>query len=161
MIFISFVFQGLPETAALIFTSFAIVGYNPKVREIIIYSLTLVSLIYFFRLFPGVFGLHTLVGVIALVILICRVAKVSLGVSFFAAFSTMFLLFFLETIVHLLFVNIVGNVSRNQELIWVIIGWPQIAGLVGTGILIRKIRPIVIKSQRWLNEKQVSSDKPS
>lgn len=161
MTIINLVFQGLPETAALIFTSFAIVGYNHKLREIISYSLILVSLIYLIRLFPAFFGLHTLIGVIALVVITCRVTKASLGFSFFAAFSTMFILFFLETITHLLFIDIVGNVSMKHGLVWIMIGWPQIIGLLGVGILIKKIRPIVIKKQGWLNEKQVSSDKSS
>ncbi len=148
----NFIFQGWPETAALIFVSSAIVGYKPNFRESVSYSLLLVTIIYLVRLLPLPFGLHTLVGVIALGLVICRVTKASTGTSFFAAFSTMFLLFFLETIFHILFKSLIGNVSMNQEWLWIIVGWPQIVCLAGAAIIIRKIRPIVIKKQRWLDE---------
>lgn len=149
MLFFNFIFQGLPETAALILTAFSIVGYNPNLREIIGYSIILVICIYLIRLLPIPFGLHTIVGVIVLVVLVCKVTKVSLGTAFCVAFSTMFLLFFLETVFHLLFKSLIGNVSMTQNWVWIMIGWPQIIGLAGATIIIRKIRPSVIK--RWLN----------
>ncbi|SHK44147.1 hypothetical protein [Desulforamulus aeronauticus] len=152
MLFFKFIFQGWPETAALIFVAFAIVGYKPNLRESLSYSFFLVTIIYLFRILPVSFGLHTIVGVIALVLIICKVTKVSLGTSFLTAFSTMFLLAFLETGSHQLIKNLIGNVSMDQGWYWIMIGWPHVVSLVGVGIIIRKIRPIAMKKIRWLNE---------
>ena len=152
MLIFNFIFQGWPEMAAVIFTSFAIVGYKPNLRDNICYSLLLVAIIYLFRMLPIPFGLHTLVALIAVVLIIYNVTKASLGISFFAAFSTLLIIVSTETLFHFLFGEIIGNVSMDQRWLWIMIGWPQIASLVGIGIIIRKIRPIVIKKQRWLNE---------
>ena len=151
MLVFNFIFQGWPETAAVIFVAFAIVGYKPNLREIISYSLLLVTILYLFRMHPILFGLHTLVGLIVIVLIIYKVTKASLGSSFFAAFIISTVLFFFETIFYLLFKNLIGNISINQWL-WIMIGWPHVVSLAGVGIIIRKIRPIVIKKQRWLNE---------
>ena len=152
MLIFNFIFQGWPEMAAVIFTSFAIVGYKPNLRDNICYSLLLVAIIYLFRMLPIPFGLHTLVALIVIVLIIYKVAKASLGSSFFAAFSVIIILTFAETLFQFLFKKIIGNVPISQRWLWIMVGWPQIASLAGIGIIIRKIRPIVIKKQRWLNQ---------
>ena len=152
MLIFNFIFQGWPETAALIFAAFAIVGYKPNLREIISYSLLLVAIIYLFRIHPMLFGLHTLVALIVIVLIIYKVAKASLGSSFFAAFSVMLILTLTEALIFLLFKKIIGNVSMSQGWLWIVVCWPQIVCLAGSAIIIRKLRPIVIKKQRWLRE---------
>ena len=145
MLFLNFIFQGWPETVALIFTSFAIVGYKPNLREIIGYSLFLVTMIYLFRIFPMSFGLHTIVAVITLALITYKVTKVSLGISFFTAFITIFLIAFLEMGFQLLIKNLIGDVSMDQGWYWIMLGWPQTVCLVGLAIIIRKFRPTLIK----------------
>ncbi len=145
MLILKFIFQGWPETAALIFLAFSMVGYKPNLRESVSYSLLLVTIIYLFRMPSIPFGLHTIVGVITLVILVYRVTKVSLGISFLAAFSTYLILAFMETLFSFLFEQLIGNISMSQGWLWIIVGWPQILGLVGSAIVIRKIHPILIK----------------
>lgn len=152
MLLLNFIFQGWPETVTLIFTSFAIVGYKPNLREIIGYSLFLVTMIYLFRIFPMSFGLHTIVAVITLALITYKAAKESLGISFFTAFSTIFLMAFLERGFHLLTKNLIGNVSMDEGWLWILVCWPQIICLAGVAIIIRKFRPILIKKLRWLNE---------
>ena len=152
MLIFNFIFQGWPETAAIIFVAFAIVGYKPNLRESISYSFLLVSILYLFRMHPILFGLHTLVGLIVIVLIIYKVTKASLGISFFAAASTVLILLLMETLSFLLFQKITGNVPIYQRWLWIMVGWPQIVSLAGAAIIIRKIRPIIIKKHRWLNE---------
>ncbi len=152
MLIFNFIFQGWPETAALIFVAFTIVGYKPNWQEIISYSLLLVAMIYLFRMHPMLFGLHTLVSLTGVVLIIYKVAKASLGSSFFAAFSAMLILTFSEAVFHFLFKKIIGDVPMSQRWLWIMFGWPQIVCLAWIGIIIRKLRPIVIEKQRWLNE---------
>lgn len=150
MLILNFIFQGWPETVALLFLSFAIVDYRPKLFESISYSLLLVSIIYLFRILPVPFGLHTIVGILALVIVIYKKTKVSLGISFFASFSTFFILVCLETFFQLLIRKIVGNIPL-QGWISIVVGWPQVFCLAGATIVVRKIRPTIMK-KRWSNE---------
>ncbi|SHK44062.1 hypothetical protein [Desulforamulus aeronauticus] len=151
MLIFNFVFQGWPETAALIFAAFAIVGYKPNWREIISYSFLSVAIIYLFRMHPMLFGLHTLVSLTVIVLIIYKVAKASLGSSFFAAFSVMLILTFSEALFLFLFKKIIGDVPMSQRWLWIMVGWPQVVCLAWIGMIIRKLRPIVIKKQRWLN----------
>lgn len=146
MLIFNFVFQGWPETAAVIFLAFAMVGYKPNVREIISYSLLLVTILYLFRMHPLLFGLHTLVGLLVIALIIYKVTKASLGSSFFAASSTVIILLLMETLSFLLFGKILGNVSISQRWLWIILGWPPIVSLAGIGMLICRIRPNIIKN---------------
>ncbi len=152
MLIFNFILQGWPETAAVIFTAFAIVGYKPNLREIISYSLLLVSILYLFRMHPMLFGLHTLAGLLVIALIIHKVTKSSLGNSFFAAASTVLILLLIETWFYFLFGRIIGNVQMSQRWLWILVGWPQIASLAGVAIIIRKLRPSVINKQRWLNK---------
>ncbi len=153
MLIFNFIFHGWPEAAALIFAAFAIVGYKPNLREIISYSFLLVTIIYLFRIHPMLFVLHTLVALIVMVLIIYKGTKVSLSSSFFAASSTVFILLLIETLMILLFKKITGHLPITQGWLWIMFGWPQIVSLTGIGILIRRIRPIVIKKYRLLNER--------
>lgn len=58
----------------------------------------------------------------------------------------------METLFHALFKKIIGNVPISQGWLWIMIGWPHVVSLAVLTIIIRKIRPIVVKKQRWLNE---------
>ncbi|SHK44024.1 hypothetical protein [Desulforamulus aeronauticus] len=151
MLIFNFIFQGWPETAAVIFAAFAIVGYKPNLREIISYSLLLVTIIYLFRMHPMLFALHTLVALLVIVLIIYKGTKSSLGSSFFAASSVVFILTLMETLIILLFKKIIGHLPIAQGWLWIMVGWPQIVSLAGIGILIKRIRPIVIK-KHGLNE---------
>ncbi len=152
MLIFNFVFQGWPETAAVIFLAFAMVDYKPNVREIISYSLLLVSILYLFRMHPILFVLHTLVGLLVIALIIYKVTKTSLGSSFFVASSTVIILLLMETLSFLLFGKIIGNVSISQRWLWIMFGWPHVVSLAVLAIIIKKIRPSVVKKQRWFNE---------
>ena len=144
MLFFQFLLQGWPEGAAVFFSTFSIVGYNPKICELVGYSFAYVSIIYLFRILVDPFGLHTIVGLILVVAIVHKVTNVSLGSSFFAAFCTLFILVSVETLIHLLFVKLFGNVNMSQNWLWLVIGWPQIFCLTGVAIIVRKVRPILV-----------------
>lgn len=151
MLLLNFLLQGWPEGAAIFFLCFSIVNYKFKIREIITYSFLFVLFIYIFRLLPIPFGLHTMVGAIVLVVIIYKVTKAPLGISFVAAFSVLFLICLIEFVVHWLVNILIGNITPEQVWLWIVIGWPNIMGLVGVAIIIKKFRPS-IKKYRWLNE---------
>lgn len=142
---INFIFQGVPEVAALIFTAFSILGLQVTIRKILLYGFVLSSITWFIRLLEIPFGLHTLAALIGLTIIVYKQGKLSLGTSVYVGVITLFLLVCAETIVHLLYEKFFGNVLIEDVWLWVIIGWPQIGILIGIAFIIQRvIRPMII-----------------
>ncbi|MDO7788687.1 hypothetical protein [Desulforamulus aquiferis] len=140
--FINYVFQGIPEMAALIFTAFSLVGHRTTRWKVLWFGVFLASLTWLLRLCAVIpFGLHTLVAAFTLAIIIYREVKISLGKSFFISFFTFFLLMILETGFHYIMENILGITFSNQGWTWVMAGWPQVLGLLALSIILRKYIP--------------------
>lgn len=142
---INFIFQGVPEVAALIFTAFSILGLQVNIRKMLLYGFILTSLIWFIRVLEIPFGLHTLAALIGLAVIVYKQGKVTLGTSVYVGVITLFLLVCAETIVHLSYEKFFGNVLIEDVWLWVILGWPQIGILIGIAFVIQRvIRPIIM-----------------
>lgn len=135
---LNLLFQGWPEMAALIFTAFAIVGYNASQKVILLYGLILSFLIWLVRIIQIPFGLHTLVGTLFLGLIIHKKAKVSLANCCYVAFFVIFLLACIETIINFTFKKMFGVTFVQQNWLWVIMGWPQIIVMFILGLIIKK-----------------------
>ncbi|AEF92919.1 hypothetical protein Desca_0014 [Desulfotomaculum nigrificans CO-1-SRB] len=130
---------------ALIFTAFSIIGYNASLKSILRYGLILASLIWLVRAMSVPFGLHTLVGVFGFILIMHKIAKVSLVNSFYVTFFVQFMLASLETIVHFTVNKVFGVVFVTQDWLWILIGWPQIIIILVFGWIIKKwLRPWIL-----------------
>ncbi|MEW6696411.1 MAG: hypothetical protein ACOY35_08370 [Bacillota bacterium] len=146
--------QGWPETAALVFTAFSIIGYKLPIRSLAIHSFILTSVVWLIRIF-SITGLHTLVSMLWLAILIKNVARVSFAKSVNISFCVFFLLLCIETSVHIVIKKVFGQISLDQGFIWVLLGWPQIFIMIAIGLIIQNTRFWIIdkfKNKGVLND---------
>lgn len=67
-----FLLQGIPEMAGLIGLSLALIGVSQRWGRILLAGLLLAVLIYFIRLLPVTFGIHSLIGILLLSFLIIK-----------------------------------------------------------------------------------------
>lgn len=137
-VLINLFFQGIPEMAALIFTSLTVVRHTSNWRRVLGFGVFLAALAWSLRLMLVPFGLYSLVIMFSLAIIVYKEAKVSLGRAFFGVFVAAFLLLTMETIAHLIMEKIFGFSFSGEGWSWVMAGWPQILGLLTVALLIKK-----------------------
>lgn len=131
MLIIKFFLQGVPEVAAVLFVSFAMVGYQSKTKELLFLAVSFTLIVYTLRTILGPTGVYSIAGLILLVLVLHKVTKISVIPAFLITVIVNFLLVVLEFIM-LKAVNILLNYqltyqpTNGGDWLWIISGWPQV-----------------------------------
>lgn len=140
MVMIKFFLQGVPETAAVIFVSFALVGYRAKLKDILGWATIITFVVYLLRFWA--MGMHNIVAIVLLVLILYRVAKVPAIRSFIIALTVNFVLAMLEFFTLRVLDMVFGYKLTLQptpgDWLWIISGWPQIIILFIVGYYLYK-----------------------
>ncbi|MDA8222388.1 hypothetical protein [Desulfosporosinus sp.] len=89
--------QGIPEGTALTALAFVISRIPLKVNQILLVGTTLAVCANVIRLFPIPMGLHTVLGTLVLFLIITRLSKGDVGLSFIASILSCLTLIIFET----------------------------------------------------------------
>lgn len=126
---LSFFFQGIPESIALVTLAFVIAKARMDWKKVVVFGIILGISAFIIRRLPITFGVHLLVNIVLLLIFLNIVEKVKLITSIVSVVLTFVLLIVSETIIHVLCVNVFGlsmeNILKDQVL-YIIVGLPQI-----------------------------------
>ncbi|MTI80016.1 MAG: hypothetical protein FH758_03880 [Firmicutes bacterium] len=126
---ISLIFYSIPEAYLLFNFGLIVLGQKINLLRIIASVLTFVSLSYFTRVLPLPFGLHTLIGIVGIIIIFKLILRLNLKKSIIATLISASTLIALENIV-LYILQISFSLSLKE--IWqsptlrTVIGWPHL-----------------------------------
>ncbi|MGI6120400.1 MAG: hypothetical protein ACOYIB_07540 [Desulfosporosinus sp.] len=95
---LALILQGIPEQIAVATLAFVIAKTPLKLKKVILIGIVLAFCAYVIRLFPIPFGMHTISLILLLTILLNRLGKRDIGLSFLATSVTYLVLAILEYI---------------------------------------------------------------
>lgn len=104
-------------------------------------ALTLI--IYLIRSLPFTFGIHTVAGLLLLIVLIRKTTNVSISKCFIVVFVSAFFLAFLEFIFHeplFRFFKISSEAVMSNDIIWAFLGFPQAITMIFSAVLISRFK---------------------
>jgi len=126
---VSLIFQGIPESIALVVLAFFVAKAKVKWPMAILLGGILAVSAFFIRMLPVTFGLHTIVNIVLLLLFVTYFGRVNLISATVAVFLSFFILVFVETVIHYAMYSILNlsfeEISKNQVLM-IISGIPQI-----------------------------------
>lgn len=134
--------QGIPEQIAVITLAFVIAGIPLKRYKILLIGIFLAFCAYVVRLFPIPFGLHTILLLFILFIILTRLSKGDVSLSFIASSSSFLALVILEFSCMSLFMLIFGFTPEtlfNDLIIRIVVGEPHVLLLFISAFLINKL----------------------
>ncbi|MGI6492509.1 MAG: hypothetical protein ACOX0T_08910 [Pelotomaculum sp.] len=91
-----FLLQGIPEMTGLVGLSLALAGIPLRWGRIIAAGTVLALFLYFVRLLPITFGLHTIAGILLLFFLIIRATNIQPSKALIAVFGSLVIIAVLE-----------------------------------------------------------------
>lgn len=122
---IALLLQGIPEQTAVITLAFVIAGIPLKWNRVLLIGIVLAFCAYVMRLFPIPFGIHTIVLLFILFIILTRLSKGDVGLSFIASLSSFLALGIFEFSCMTLFMLIFGFTPEtlfNDLVIRIVVG---------------------------------------
>ncbi|MTI80311.1 MAG: hypothetical protein FH758_05415 [Firmicutes bacterium] len=151
LLILRFILNGVPESAALIFTTLAIVGYRASFRIIFFNAFIITAIIYLLRMTLVPHGIHTVFGMVVLALVVYKIAKVSVGTAIFAVSGVIFILVNVEFVSCYLAESLFDyklyfQLDSDAGWLWIIFGLPQVLIMWAVGYCIHKyLRPLVLK----------------
>lgn len=137
-----FFLQGIPEMTGLTALSLALSGVLPRWRLIIPVGVILAIIVYVIRLiFP--FGLHTIIGLLLMVLFIAKTTTVPLTKSFIFVFAAGLILSLLELFFNEFLFAITGidkQAVLSNQFIWKLFCLPQAIIMIFLALLVYRIR---------------------
>lgn len=137
--FISLIFQGIPESIAVVTLAFVLAKIDIDWKKIIIFGFIIATSAYIIRLFPITFGIHTIILMGLLFIFLVHICKAQLFISLKASLMSYFILIIVEFSCFAIIRNIFGlsfetYLSDNTSRI--LISLPQVFILFGIAFII-------------------------
>lgn len=140
--FIALLFQGIPETVAVVTLAFVIAGIPLKWNKVLLIGTVLALCAYVVRLFPIPFGLHTILLLFILFIVLIRLSKGDASLSFMASLVSYLMLVIFEFCCIALSVHILRSTPEilfNDLIMRIVVGEPQVLLLLISAFLINKL----------------------
>ncbi|NPV93317.1 MAG: hypothetical protein HPY50_21365 [Firmicutes bacterium] len=131
-------FQGLPETIAIAALVCALIGQRLDWKKIFAVGVLQVLTIYLIRLLPITFGIHTFLGIFTLAIYSHLIYKHNLLNTIISSIVCIVLLMLLENLIQqpiLLALDLTMEEANKNDLLWILMGWPQVIGLLAAALL--------------------------
>ena len=110
---LSLLLQGIPEQTAVITLTFVIAGIPLKWNRILLIGIFLAFCAYVVRLFPILFGIHTILLLCVHFIILTNITKEDVGLAFIASSSSILVLVIFEFSCLSLFMYIFGFTTKN------------------------------------------------
>lgn len=138
-----FLLQGIPELSGELALSLALAGVSLRWGIIVAAGTGLALLIYVIRLLPFTFGIHTVIGILIMILLIKIATRVKTTTCFIVVFATFATLAALEFFISELFFSVIkldpqSVISNN--LLWKLIGLPQAISMIIIALLVSKYK---------------------
>lgn len=127
------VLQAYLEILGLFSMALVIAGITPSLRQVMGYSAGLMLAIQSIRYLPFPFGIHTLLGLLFLMIIVIKIGNVSSAKGFLAAFSSAVLIAVLEFGFHTLafaLLEVDVQTVATDPLLWALVGLPQAVTMI-------------------------------
>lgn len=126
---LNLLFQGIPESIALVTLAFVIAKIPLKWINIITIGTFLAICAYVIRQLPIPFGIHIVVNLILLFIFLLRQGQGDLSLSLISSISSYLSLIIIETVFSPLLMTVFGvtvNTFFSNLFVWILIGEPQV-----------------------------------
>ncbi len=139
---IALLLQGIPEETAVVTLAFVIAGIPLKWNRVLLTGIVLAFCAYVIRLFPIPFGIHTILLLFILFIILSRLSKGDLGLSFIASSSSFLALAIFEFSCMSLFMQTFGLTPKtifDNLVIRIVVGEPHVLLLFISAFLLNKL----------------------
>lgn len=133
--------QGLPETLALVFLAYTLLGVKAHPGRIFLLGLLSLVLIITVRTVGAPFPAHALFSLIVMSIIISLWEKIALQKTILAWAATLLALIIFETGLSTVTFHIIGLTAKELSawpLLWALIGWPHIIAMALLAFWIRR-----------------------
>ena len=121
--------QGIPECLAVVCLATVLARRKPEIGKIALMGVIDAVIIYFIRLLPLTFGVHTILQIFIVASLLYFFIKTPSGKSLFSALLVIVILTVYETVFFTLLLSL-ASISLEQLtkdiLLYIISGWPQV-----------------------------------
>ena len=138
-----FLLQGIPELSGELALSLALAAVPLRWGIIVAAGAAIAVLIYVIRLLPFTFGIHSVVGILIMVLLIMIATRVKTTTCFivvFAAFATLAALEFLFSELFFSVIKLDPQSVISNNLLWKLIGMPQAILMIIIAMLVSKYK---------------------
>ena len=139
---IALLLQGIPEQTAVITLAFVIAGIPLKWNRVLLIGIVLALCAYVVRQFSIPFGIHTILLLGILFVILTRLSKGDVGLSFIASSSSFLVLVIFEFSCMTLFMHIFGFTPEtlfNDVTLRIVVGEPQVLLLFISAFLLNKL----------------------
>ena len=139
---LSLLLQGIPEQTAVITLAFVIAGIPLKWNRILLIGIFLAFCAYVVRLFPILFGIHTILLLYVHFMILTYITKGDVGLSFIASTSSILVLVIFEFSCMSLFMYIFEFTTKNlfdDLAIRIVVGEPHVLLLFISAFLLNKL----------------------
>ncbi|RJQ28944.1 MAG: hypothetical protein C4589_05665 [Peptococcaceae bacterium] len=144
---VAVIFQSIPEEIVLFAFALTIIGEQIRIKKLLAAAVMMAFVLYFARMLPLPFGVHTVIGVLAMIIIIRFLLKVETLSGIIATLFSIGTLLAIENVVTLPLISILGY--DNPEQVWpntilrIVAGWPS-TFLQGGITYLLKIKKVVL-----------------
>ncbi len=124
-----FLLQGIPEMMGVFALSLALARVPLRWGRILLVGTVLASVVYFVRLLPVTFGLHTIAGVLLLAIFLVKATHLSSSKSFIVVIVSVVVLAILELLINeifLAFTKLELSEMISKDWSWKLLGFIQV-----------------------------------
>lgn len=125
-----FIFRTLPEAFIFIFASYVLANHNVNIKKYILSSILVAISIYFIRIFPINFGVHTILNIIIQTAILNGISKIDIIPAVKSAIVTTICLFIIE-LLNMVVLNIMFENQLNE-----ILSSPKLKTLYGLPSLV-------------------------
>ncbi|KUO73298.1 MAG: hypothetical protein APF81_11850 [Desulfosporosinus sp. BRH_c37] len=139
---IALLLQGIPEQTAIVTLAFVIAGIPLKWNRVLLIGIFLAFCAYVIRLFPILFGIHTILLLFVLFIILSWFTKGDIGLSFIASSASILGLVIFEFSCMSLFMLIFGFTPENlfnDLVIRIVVGEPHVFLLYISAFLLNRL----------------------
>jgi hypothetical protein len=136
-----FLLQGIPELSGELALSLALARVPLRWGIIVAAGTALAVLIYVIRLLPFTLGIHTIVGLLTMILLIKSATRVNPATCFIVVFAAFATLAALEFLISELFFSVIKLDPESviaDNLLWKLIGLPQAILTIIFALLVSK-----------------------
>ncbi len=143
--FLALILQGIPEQIAVTTLAFVIAKMTLRWTRVILIGSVLACASYVLRLFPVIFGIHTVFNIATLFVLLKFIGKGHLNLTLFASLLSYLTLIIIEAIYLLFLLPIFGlsfEMLYSNVLLRIIVTLPQVATIFTVAFLLNHYRKI-------------------
>jgi len=137
---LSMVLQGIPEEIAITSLAFILAKAKLQWGKIILFGCLMAGIIYFIRLLPTTFGVHTLISMVSMIIFVSSYSGTGPTRCILSVLSSFLLLIIVESGVFYL-AEAMGysyQELKANEIANIIFGYPQVLIIFAAGFFIKK-----------------------